>query len=497
MNEYFQTGAVPAPSSPGASSVMRQEFANVAAGFDKLPVMAGHGNEIVIINVTGDALEGAGLLISDFVTDTGAFTLTNKTLSWADNTWVGFGSAATKTAGLLAGNVLLLSENNKLPAVDAGNLTNIPGLSLKADANNATLTGAPVCPTPTVGDSSARIANTQFVTETVQAIGAFSPSNATPLINGVASPGSSPLGARGDHVHPTDTTRAPIAASTASGTSFTPAGTLSATDVQAALVELDTEKATIASPAFTGNPTAPTPATNDNDTSIATTAFVQTLVAQQPFGMLPSNGTPLMNGAAACGVGVEGSRYDHVHPVDTSRAPTSAATATGTSFTPAGTIAATTVQAAIVELDTEKAPLASGVPAGTIIDFAGASIPTGYLRCDGAAVLRATYAALFAAIGTEWGAGDGTTTFNLPNFTEGEAAVATTSAGFLGDATNGEVIDHTHPLGGTLANLSVGGSSWGNNTPLNSGTATNTGGVSGAPTKNLAAGRKVFKLIKV
>lgn len=146
---------------------------------------------------------------------------------------------------------------------------------------------------------------------------------------------------------------------------------------------------------------------------------------------------------------------------------------------------------------TVQGSAAFNIPAGTIIDFGGSSIPAGYLRCDGSAVLRATYAALFAAIGTDWGAGDGTTTFNLPNFTEGEAAVATTSAGTLGDATNGEVINHTHPLGGTLANLSVGGGSWGNNAPLNSGTATNTGGVSGSPTKNLAAGRKVFKLIKV
>jgi hypothetical protein len=45
--------------------------------------------------------------------------------------------------------------------------------------------------------------------------------------------------------------------------------------VQAALEELDTEKAPLASPALTGDPTAPTPATSDNDTSIATTAFVQ------------------------------------------------------------------------------------------------------------------------------------------------------------------------------------------------------------------------------
>lgn len=58
----------------------------------------------------------------------------------------------------------------------------------------------------------------------------------------------------------------------------------------------------------------------------------------------------------------------------------------------------------------------SSAPTGTIIDFAAASAPTGYLACNGSAVSRASYATLFGVIGTTWGAGDGTTTFNVPNF---------------------------------------------------------------------------------
>lgn len=54
-------------------------------------------------------------------------------------------------------------------------------------------------------------------------------------------------------------------------------------------------------------------------------------------------------------------------------------------------------------------------PSGEIIAFAGATLPSGFLFCDGSAVSRTTYASLFAAIGTLWGAGDGTTTFNLPD----------------------------------------------------------------------------------
>lgn len=55
------------------------------------------------------------------------------------------------------------------------------------------------------------------------------------------------------------------------------------------------------------------------------------------------------------------------------------------------------------------------VPIGTILDYAGNTIPDGYLECDGSAVSRTAYPRLFAAIGTLWGAGDGSTTFNLPD----------------------------------------------------------------------------------
>lgn len=62
-----------------------------------------------------------------------------------------------------------------------------------------------------------------------------------------------------------------------------------------------------------------------------------------------------------------------------------------------------------------KASLIARLPAGVIIPFAGTSVPSGYLLCNGAAVSRTTYASLFAAIGTLYGAGDGSTTFNLPD----------------------------------------------------------------------------------
>lgn len=55
------------------------------------------------------------------------------------------------------------------------------------------------------------------------------------------------------------------------------------------------------------------------------------------------------------------------------------------------------------------------VPTGSIMQFAGGSSPTGWLICDGSTVSRTTYATLFSVIGTTYGSGDGSTTFNLPN----------------------------------------------------------------------------------
>jgi microcystin-dependent protein len=54
-------------------------------------------------------------------------------------------------------------------------------------------------------------------------------------------------------------------------------------------------------------------------------------------------------------------------------------------------------------------------PAGAVVAFAGNTAPAGWLLCDGASVSRAQYGALFAAIGTAWGEGDGPLTFNVPD----------------------------------------------------------------------------------
>jgi microcystin-dependent protein len=77
------------------------------------------------------------------------------------------------------------------------------------------------------------------------------------------------------------------------------------------------------------------------------------------------------------------------------------------------------------------------VPAGLVQHFANITAPAGYLECNGQAVSRTTYAALFTAIGTLYGAGDGSTTFNVPDL-RGE---------FIRGADNGRGVDASRVIG--------------------------------------------------
>lgn len=58
------------------------------------------------------------------------------------------------------------------------------------------------------------------------------------------------------------------------------------------------------------------------------------------------------------------------------------------------------------------------IPAGTVLPFAGSTAPEGFLLCNGQEVSRFTYAKLYGILGDTYGAGDGTATFNLPDYRE-------------------------------------------------------------------------------
>lgn len=99
-----------------------------------------------------------------------------------------------------------------------------------------------------------------------------------------------------------------------------------------------------------------------------------------------------------------------------------------------------------------------GLPVGSVVPYAGSSVPPGYLFCDGTPANRTTYAALFSVLGTTYGAGDGSTTFGLPDL-RGRAPIGVgTGTGLTARAlaatggeeahveTNAEVGAHTHTL---------------------------------------------------
>ncbi len=107
-----------------------------------------------------------------------------------------------------------------------------------------------------------------------------------------------------------------------------------------------------------------------------------------------------------------------------------------------------------------------GIPTATIVPWSSASVPTGFLECNGQAVSRSTYSDLFAIVATTYGTGDGSSTFNVPDLQDniaigksGTKALASTggantvaSSGNVGTNTN---INVTGNVGGSTANASL------------------------------------------
>jgi microcystin-dependent protein/predicted nucleic-acid-binding Zn-ribbon protein len=137
--------------------------------------------------------------------------------------------------------------------------------------------------------------------------------------------------------------------------------------------------------------------------------------------------------------------------------------------------------------------LANATISGSIQMWPTASAPTGWLICDGSAVSRTTYATLYGVIGTTFGVGDGSTTFNLPNY-QGRSPLGASTAYSLtttGGSADAVVVSHTHTatvtdpghnhvLPYTIPIYTIGGSSGPNNTfgiVSNPATTSNTTGV--------------------
>lgn len=186
-----------------------------------------------------------------------------------------------------------------------------PGTYAKLDS--PALVGTPTVPTAAQDTNTTQAASTAFVVGQA--------SSSTPAMNGAGAIGSSLRYARADHVHPTDTTRAPLA-----------------------------------SPGLTGTPTTPTAAVNTNTTQIASTAFVLGQAA---------TASPTMNGNVAVGTATRFAREDHVHPIDTSRAPVASPALTGTPTAPTAANGTNTTQIATTEFVRATRPEQLAAPTGS------------------------------------------------------------------------------------------------------------------------------------
>lgn len=201
-------------------------------------------------------------------------------------------------------------NNTTALATTAFVTTAIAGLSF-APINSPTFTGVPSGPTAAPGTATTQFATTAFCETNFAASSAIpGPATVAPPMNGTAAVGTSTLYARQDHVHPTDTTLAPLA-----------------------------------SPVFTGTPFAPTAIAGTSTTQLATTAFVMAAIGALAAPPAPATVAPLMDGTAAVGTSALYARQDHVHPIDTSRAPLASPGLTGTPTAPTavGTDNSTTI----------------------------------------------------------------------------------------------------------------------------------------------------------
>ena len=95
-----------------------------------------------------------------------------------------------------------------------------------------------------------------------------------------------------------------------------------------------------------------------------------------------------------------------------------------------------------------------GVNTGIVVPWGTASVPSGFLACDGSAVSRTTYSALFAVVGTTYGVGDGSTTFNVPNLA-GRTVISKSNNQSLASTGGANCITPTGNISGATANTTL------------------------------------------
>lgn len=302
--------------------------------------------------------------------------------------------------------------------------------ALKAALVSPVFTGTPSAPTATAGTTGAQLATLDFVATAVAA-GAGTGNQGVPPSRQIQTSGLVTGG--GDLTADRIITVAKaLQSDVAAGTDDTKA--LTSYSIAAQLGTL----APLASPAFAGIPTAPTAAAGTNTKQIASTAFVAGAVSAAVSGYAPL-ASPAFTGT-----------------------PTAPTQAQADGSTKLATTAYADQAASNAGAAASSAAASAATPPSAVAYFARSTPPAGWLKANGAAVSRATYAALFAAIGTTFGGGDGSTTFNLPDLRgvfprgldDGRGIDGGRGLGSFQDSQN---LAHTHTAQGTGQYVTVGG----------------------------------------
>lgn len=180
-----------------------------------------------------------------------------------------------------------------------------------------------------------------------------------------------------------------------------------------AVVKLSGDQTIAGTKTFSVSPIAPTPTSGDSSTKVATTAFVTDAI-----GDLSSNAVKTYGDQTISGIKTFNSSPIIPTPSPDDNTQKGATTA----FV--------------------KNNIQFAMPTGAILPFAGENAPAGFLMCDGTEISRTTYATLFAVIGTAFGSGDGSTTFNLPDYRDRTIFMRNDKA--VGQVSDGSIPDHRH-----------------------------------------------------